>query len=106
MKINCKQVFKNLKDQIINNSAVEEGKKKESLTLGMVLSEVVLAPHKDKNGFRPLKGYELAKKFYNGGIVEIDTADFVQLKELLEESETYVPMIIGQALEMLSETQK
>lgn len=97
--INTKQKFLNLKGEIIYSS---NDKKREPLELGYVLSEIVLSPNKPKNGFRPLKGWELAKKFYKQSEVEIETADFIQLKELVENNDSFIPMITAQAIEMLN----
>ena len=92
MKINIKQKFVNLKGEAINVN--NDLKVKEPLTLGWVLSEIVLSPNKPKNGFRPLKGWELAQEFYNKSEVEMSGADFLQLKELVENNESFVPLII------------
>ena len=51
MKIKTNQTFKNLRDKTIL-FAPEENGKKEPLTLGMVLADIVLAPSKNKNGFK------------------------------------------------------
>lgn len=106
MKINTKLTFKNLTgiDVSVSESA---GGPKDLLTLGMVLAEAALtSPHKHKNGFRPGKAYDLAKRFYANNVVELDRPDFNQLKELLEDNETYPSIIIAQALEMLEESKK
>jgi len=104
MKIDPNKIFVNLKGDVINSK--DENGIKSPLTLGMVLSELALTPHKQKNGFRPLKGYELAKKFYEEKEVEISPADFAQLKELVENSDMYNTIIIAQVLEMLEESKK
>jgi len=105
MKIHPNQVFINLKGEPINST--NERGEKTSLTLGVVLGEMALTPHKQKNGFRPLKGYELAKKFYDKKIeVEIDNADYIQLKELVENSDMYPTIIIAQTLEMLENSKE
>lgn len=102
MKINTTQEFKNLKGDVINS--IDDAGVKSPLTLGVVLSEIALIPHTAKNGFRPIKGYELAKKFYNDPEVEIDSADYIQLKELAEKVTSYSTIIIAQALLMLEES--
>lgn len=93
-KINTKQKFVNLR-------GFEIKQEKEFLTLGVVLAEIILAPHEDKDGFRPLKAYELAKKFFDQKEVEIDKADLMQLRELVEKSASYIPLITAQVLEKL-----
>ena len=102
--INTGQNFKTLKKEIIN--VVDDKGKKTPLTLGQVLADVALTPHKTKNGFRPLRGYELAQKLYSNKEIEIDTSDFIQLKELTEASEGYATIIIAQALQMLEGAKK
>ena len=102
MKIDTISTFRNLKGETINVMIGEGGKKRESLTLGAALAEIVLSPHKPKNGFRPLKGYELARLFYNNQIAEVSPADFIQIKELVEDNEIYVPLITAQIIEMLN----
>ena len=99
MKLNLKQTFKNLKGEDVK---VEN----ETLTLGIILANIVLAPHKDKNGFRPLKSWELGKKLYENDIIELDMSDFIQIKELVENHENYFPFILGQVLEMLIKAEK
>lgn len=102
MKINLKQTFKTLKGDII----YRDDKKTDPLTLGEVLSEIVLSPHRDKKGFRPLKGLELARKFYNDKEIELDQSDFIQLKEIIEESSAYIALVTGQVLEFLINSEK
>lgn len=104
MKINCGLQFQNLKGEVVN--VVDEKGGKTPLTLGQVLADVALTPHKVKNGFRPLKGYELAQKFYANKEVDIDRADFIQLKELIENNEAYTTLIIAQAIKLLSEVKE
>ena len=94
MKILLKKVIVNLRNKPLK---LED----QDLTLGIVLSEIVLAPHKDKNGFRPLKAWELAKKFFSDEEVDLDKSDFIQLKEIVESSQSYNPLVIAQALESL-----
>lgn len=99
MKLNLKQKFYNLKNEEVKYE-------NESLTLGIVLATLVLQPHKQKKGFRPLKAWELAKRFYDNDACEIDKADFVQIKDLLEEQEVFFPFVIAQVEEMLLEAEK
>lgn len=101
MKLNVKQTLKTLQGEPLN-VVDEKGKKIETLTLGTVLSNIILAPHKDKNGFRPLKAYELAQKFVNQKEVDIDTSEMIQLKEIVENNESYMPLITAQAILMLN----
>lgn len=101
MKLNTKQVFKTLQGEPLK-VVDEKGKPVEILTLGTVLSNIVLAPHKDKNGFRPLKAYELAQKFVNQKEMDIDNSELIQLKEIVENNESYMALITAQAILMLN----
>lgn len=92
--IQTKYVFVNLKGEPIES----EGK---DITLGDVLANIILTPHEDKKGFRPLKAWDLAQKLSTQTEVEVDKADFVQIKEIVENTKTYVPLIIGQVMEQL-----
>lgn len=97
MKLHLNKTFKALNGEDIK--VHEEGNEKEVLTIGKVLANLVLSQHKTKKGFRPLKAYELAKKFYDQNEVEVDQADFIQLRELVEESPDLMPIITAQILE-------
>lgn len=97
--INTKHVFVNLKGEPIES----EGK---GITLGDVLANIILTPHEDKKGFRPLKAWELAQKLSTQTEVEVDKADFVQIKEIVENTKTYNPLIIGQVMEQLAEVKE
>ncbi len=90
MKIKLKTALVNLK----NEAMLTEG---EPTTVGLILANIVLTPHKQKDGFRPLKAYELAKKFYDQEEVELDNSDFIQLKEIIEINDAgYQPLVIAQ----------
>ena len=101
MKINIKKIFKNLRGEILNTE--DETGRTEPTTLGLVLSNIILASREPKKGFRPLKGLELGRKLYGEdaktNTVEIDKADFIQIKELVEETQIYGTIITGQVLE-------
>lgn len=97
MKINCKKELLNLKNEPLPTG--DEG----NLTVGRALANIVLAPHETKNGFRPLKSYELAKKFYYKDEVEIDNSDLIQLKEIVENGKVYSTLVVAQLLEALNE---
>ena len=92
LKLNIK--ITNLKGEFI------KADEKTDATVGLMLSNIVLEPHKDKNGFRPLKAYELAKKFFEKEEVELDKSDVIQIKELVENC-AYQPLIVAQILEAI-----
>lgn len=94
MKLKLNETIKNLKGEPVKNG-------EETLTVGACLSEIVLAPHEKQDGFRPLKAYDLAKKFVSQKECEIDTADFVQLKKVVEENKSYIPLVTAQILLVL-----
>ena|SRR3990167_11333280 len=95
IKINTKQKYKNLKGEDIQYD------NKDNLTLGNVLAEILLQPHEDKQGFRPLESWDLAKKFYSQGEVEVNLSEFIQLRELVEKSKAFIVMVVAQTIEML-----
>ena len=101
-KIIINKTFKDLKGQVLKIGD-------EELTLGKVLSDIVLTPHKEKNGFRPLKSLELAKRFYGVDAknkeVEIDKSDFIQIKELVENNDGYFPIVLAQVIEELNKSE-
>lgn len=101
MRINLSQVFVNLKGETLKN---DEGKE---TTLGQVLSNIVLMPQAQKKGFRPLRAWELAQKFYKEPEIELDNSEVVQIKEILEGGEHgYTALISGQVLEMFAKAEK
>lgn len=91
----------NLKKEIVNlkGNSIKDGE--SPLTLGQTLAEIVLAPHKDKDGFRPLKALEMARKLYANETYDIDQSDLIQLKKIVEENQSYIPLVTGQILETL-----
>lgn len=109
--INRKQTFKNLNGITITVKGDEEDdskkpEEKEPLVLGQVLADILINSRLQKNGFRPLKGYDIAKRFYGENAkkdeVEIELAELIQLKELVESNPFYNTVVTAQALEMLN----
>ena len=105
MKIKTAQLLKNLRGESLT-MPTGTGKSKEKATLGLILLNIILEPHKDKSGFRPLDAYKLAQKLESEKEVEITTGEFIQIRELVENNETYLPIVLGQALEMLDNCEK
>ena len=99
-KFDTKQEFVDLKGEVVKQNDVNGNKL--SLTVGEVLANIILAPHQNKNGFRPLKAYELAQKFMSQPEVEIDESELIQIKEIVEVNEAYVPLITAQVIKMLN----
>ena len=104
MKIKLHQILTNLRGESLVMSS--NAKVKEKITLGLLLINVILEPHKDKPGFRPLDAYSLAKRFDNQKEVEVTAGEFIQIRELVENNETFLPLVLGQALEMLDKSEK
>lgn len=99
MKLNLKQTFKTLKGEEIKSED-------KTLTLGEVLANIVLAPHENKNGFRPLKAWELARKLDKNEEIELDQSDLTQIKDIIENTSSALPLIKGQILEMFANAEK
>ena len=98
MKLKLKTTIKNLKGEPIKSD-------NEVATVGMILSNIILEPHRDKKGFRPLKAYELAKKFFEKEEIELDQSEVIQIKELVEEC-NYQPLVVAQVLQAIIEAEK
>ena len=73
----------------------------ESAELGNFLAEIVIAPHETKKGFRPLQALELSRKMIKGGEIELETSTIVVLKDVLEGSKVFGPLVVGQIQEMI-----
>ena len=100
--INLKQTLKNFKGETFKYKEAEDGPETD-MTVGKVLANIILVPQQQKDGFRTLKIYELAKKFYEKDELDLDRSDFIQVKERVENSTAYSVMITGQILELFEE---
>lgn len=67
------------------------------LTVGVALSNILLG---SKAGGK-MKMFELARKCYKDGSVEIDTSDKALIKQAIEADEQYNNLVAGPLLEML-----
>ena len=105
MKIKTNLLLKNLKDEPLT-MPTGKGKGQEKVTLGLLLINIILETHKDKPGFRPLDAYKLAQKLDTQKEVDVTATEFLQIKELVENNEMYLPLVLGQALEMLNNCDK
>ena len=105
MKIKTTTKLTNLKGEHLTTPK-QNGKGKDNVTLGLFLTNIVLEPHKDKPGFRPLEAYKLAQKFDTQEEVEVTASEFIQIKELIENNESYLPLVLGQALELLNSSEQ
>ncbi len=101
MKINIHAPFKNLDGTIMTNNDKE-------LQLKDVLVESLLAAFKDEEtltGEEKAKRYQLAMSVYNtngeeGLNFDMKVEDVAMVKKLI--GKAYLPLIVGQAYEMLS----
>lgn len=98
--IDCKKFIMSLDKKPVKT----EGK---DTTVGMILAQVVLAPHSPKKGFRPLRSWELAQKFYDNNKVDLEESEVIQIKELLEdENQPQLPFVVAQVLLAISEAEE
>ena len=97
LKVNCAKVIKDLADKPI---PVREGSD-ESFTIGKALANILVAPRQNRE-LDAFKSWELAKKLYKGGDVELDDADVVNIKKMVETDKNYGAIVIGQILEELN----
>lgn len=95
MAIDTKQQIVDLKGRVI-----VETTSSEPLTVGFVLANIILSPGKD--GFPPLRAYELAMKFTNQDQVELDGSELSKIKEIVEKTDVAYPLVIAQILQALN----
>jgi len=93
--INC---FIQLYD--LSGKPLPSEEKDRPFTLGHFLVAVINTTAKEKN-FPPLKAYDLSSRLYKENFVQIDDADFIKLKELVEQS-NFPVILIGNVLKLLS----
>ena len=105
MKIKTAQLLKSLRGETLV-MPLDDKKKKEKATLGLILTNIILEPHKDKPGFRPLDAYKLAQRLESQKEVDITAGEFIQIRELVENNETFLPLVLGQVIEMLDNCEK
>ena len=66
------------------------------LTIGVAIATALV----NSDG-EPIKTYELAKKFNDGGTIEVDTADLKLVKAAVTKYPNYNALVKGQVLVML-----
>jgi len=96
MKILTKQVLKDLDGKPIPKLGGG------ALTLGIAIAQM-LTNREAKTGFDPLKTYILATKFYDNDEVDIDDADWMKVKKLLESNTADSALVVGQVLKILNQ---
>lgn len=99
MKIDVTQTFKTLSGQVLKD--VDENKQAVDATLRLAIVNSLLAPSKAKeeSGIEKVKKYELAKRVYVGGEVELSAEEITLIKEGI--GRLFQPIIVGQAFDML-----
>jgi len=96
MKINLDQTFKTLNGVEIKD---EEGKGIKLLTICQNALISAGDQQQKESGEEKAKRYQLAIKLANGGEIELTAEDIAKIKKLIGES--YAPIIVGQAYDML-----
>lgn len=91
MIINCEKVLKDLS----GNDIFE--KKDVKFTIGKALGNIVV----DGREGGKMKLYTLGTKLYSGKKVEVDESDLEMIKRIVETSESYNALILGQCSEYL-----
>ena len=96
MKINTKQGIKDLKGDVLKDASGED------FTIGGFLANQLIIPRETPiKGLSPIKAWSLAQKFYNEDEVELDKADALVIKDMVEAIEGISPMVTAQILETL-----
>lgn len=89
-KINASQVIVNFEGQALKNAD-------KDLTIGQALANILLSYTKGEK----MRNFLLAKDFYKGGDIELNTADISLLKTACEACEIYNNLVLGQILEII-----
>jgi len=74
----------------------EEGTEEHSLTVGYVISRILITEQPSSD---PLRSYMLAQSIYSGE--EIKDADIAFIKKSVTSTKMYLPIVIGQLLNLL-----
>lgn len=68
-------------------------------TVQMAIVNAVLSPVQNEKGIDKVAKYELAKKIYSNGEVDLNEDDIKLIKERV--GETFPPIVVGQVYELL-----
>lgn len=91
MKLNTQTTLNDLDDKPIDF----DGK---VLTIGFVLERsLTVEPF---NHIKPLKALAMAQRFHSGETIEIDESDLSDLRQAIEESKIWTPIVKGRALQI------
>lgn len=77
-----------------------------NLTVGRAISGLMINT-KEKT-LDPFKSWKIAQRCYDGGVIDMDEADYAAIKELVQKQgrQVYSDLILGQILEALSEAKE
>jgi hypothetical protein len=103
MRINVNQVLRNFEGQVMKDQNAQGEAIDATLKLSLV--NALLAPGKQDAGVEKIQKYELAKKIYRGGEVELSTEEVTLCKSAVNETFPH-PMVVGQINNMLEGKQK
>jgi hypothetical protein len=76
-----------------------KNEKNESLNVGIALSNIILSD----DAIGTLKGFSLAKRFYDEETVDLDDADFKSVETSVDNCKIYGKIVTGQLLMILGE---
>jgi len=96
MLVNVDGVLKSMSGEtlkdVVNGEAID-AKVKDALV------NAILSPVQNEQGVEKVKKYELAKRIYAGGDIDLVAEEVALIKERVGES--YAPIIVGQLFELL-----
>jgi len=97
MLVNVGVVFRNLKGEVLKD--VDADGKTVDATLKDAIVNAVLSPGQDETGKQKVECYEIARRVFAGGNVELSAEDIVLIKNKV--GKVYPPLIVGQAYALL-----
>jgi hypothetical protein len=102
MEINCERQLCNMRGDPFKITEIgDDGTKKTHVaTVGEYVADI-LGMDKTEH-FKPMKAYELGRKFGTQKTVTLDGSDWLDLKSVLDESNR-APIIVGQIREYFAE---
>lgn len=99
MKLNVDQTLKTLDGQVMKDVSTDGEAIDASLKLALV--NALLAPKQEPDsGVVKIQKYELAKRIYIGGVVELTVEEVALCKKTIEDAFPS-PLLVGQVVELL-----
>lgn len=83
---------------LVDLKGVELKNGEKSLTMGEVLSNILMAHRQGNYVMEPMKAFALAQKFSTQEEVDVDDADLDKLRKTIETDKGYAPLVIGQLM--------